>query len=526
MPENILAGLIGAGLIGLLIFQILRMVFKKYSISLTCIQKYSLKDIFSWMFKNSEMRKRILITVGILIILRLAFLIPLPGVDRTALKAFLSKMSTVGTFGMFIGGVRNQMRIFGLGLTTFFSSCLLIQLGSVFIPVLRRFSFGGERGRERISKYTYILTIILSVIQVYFLSMWLENLYVFGRVPIVSNPGLGFRLVTIATMTGAVMLLLFIASIINQYGIGNGVAVIAVSSIPLGIVSACYQTFIDARIKAMPAFFPLLAVVLFVGFIYGIFYVTRMAKIIEIKHESLEKNSIYFRPTIVGREPIGWGIGLLLLPVTIASFVNANWTHKFSTLFMEGSLVYIIIVPILIFLFTFLYSLIVFKTRYVGSLMGKYGYSLSDNTEESISEFLKHSMSKVLIITALFLIGINLIPNLASFLLKIPYSASGLIFGAGIVMTVGVFSDIVRQLEFFKDREASGINEWSICYIAFDGIEAKIKKGYLENKGITALVEPLRFTWGMPIRTMVDQYRIYVPVDRKEEARNLIIEKE
>ena len=108
-------------------------------------------------------------------------------------------------------------------------------------------------------------------------------------------------------------------------------------------------------------------------------------------------------------------------------------------------------------------------------------------------------------------------------ILKIPYLVATLIGGAGIITAVGVFSDVIRQLEFYKDKKESAIKNWSICYVAFDEIEAKIKSEFLKSKDILALVEPLRFTWGMPIRTMVDQYRIYVPADTKEEARNLII---
>jgi hypothetical protein len=108
-------------------------------------------------------------------------------------------------------------------------------------------------------------------------------------------------------------------------------------------------------------------------------------------------------------------------------------------------------------------------------------------------------------------------------LLKIPYSPANL-FSAGILLViVGVFSDIISQIGFFKDKFESGIKEWAICYVAFDEIEATIKSNYLKDQGIPALVEPLRFTWGLPIRTIVDQYRLYVPVNKNKEARDLLI---
>ncbi len=108
-------------------------------------------------------------------------------------------------------------------------------------------------------------------------------------------------------------------------------------------------------------------------------------------------------------------------------------------------------------------------------------------------------------------------------LLKMPYWIASLFCGTAVLLGVGVFADILHQAEFFKNRVDSGIKDWEVCYTAFDEFEAKIKAEFLRSKGIQGLIEPFRFTWGIPVRTMVDQYRIYVPFDKKEEARNLLI---
>ena len=90
------------------------------------------------------------------------------------------------------------------------------------------------------------------------------------------------------------------------------------------------------------------------------------------------------------------------------------------------------------------------------------------------------------------------------------------------MLIVGVIFDLTKQLEFYKAILDSGLDNWTVCYVASDEIEAEIKKSYLESKGIAALIEPLRFTWGLPIRTVVDQYRIYVAQEKKDQARELI----
>ncbi len=523
MPENYFMGLVGTAIGIFMVVMVVRVIFKKYSISLPLERGYLLKDIFSWMISDREMIKRLLITVGILIILRFAFLISLPGVDLSVLQDFFRRISRtqgMGIINMFSGGAFDRLTIFGLGLMPFFSSCGLIQLASIFIPRLRKLSFGGESGREKISKYTYVLTIILCIIQSYFISLWLENPARFEGMRIVTMSGLGFRLITMVTMTASVVFLLFIADIITRYGIGNGVAVIAVSYLPLRILSAGNQAFVLTKSSQL-SFPPFLLVILFCAIIYVIFNITNRAKAVEMQDQNSNKLSINFRPTIVANAPLGYAQSIILLPATIASFGSSLWASRLSSMLMRGHIIYIVAYAILIFVFTYLYALIVFSSKYIVNLMNRYGYSLV-STDKSNQDYLDDNMSKVLIISSLFLIGIAVIPDLAMSLLKIPYLMATLIGGAGVITAVGVFSDIVNQLVFYKNKKDSGIKDWVICYVAFDEIEAKIKSEFLKSKSIPALVEPLRFTWGIPIRTMVDQYRIYTPINKQEEARNLI----
>lgn len=523
MPENYFMGLVGTAIGIFMVVMIFRVIFKRYSVSLPLEQGYRLKDIFSWMVSDREMIKRLVITAGILIILRFAFLIPLPGVDLSVLQDFFRRISRaqgMGIINMFSGGAFDRLTIFGLGLMPFFSSCGLIQLASIFIPGLRKLSFGGETGREKISKYTYVLTIILCIVQSYFISLWLENPARFEGMCIVTMSGLGFRLITMATMTASVVFLLFIAEAITRYGIGNGVAVIAVSYLPLRILSAGNQAFILAKSSQL-LFPPFLLVVLFCVVIYLIFNITNRAKAIEIQDQNSNKISIYLRPSIVGYAPLGFAQIITLLPATIASFGSSLWGNHLSSMLMRGHIIYTVTYAVLIFIFTYLYAWIVFSSKYIHSLVSKYNYSLVEKYK-SDADYLDNHMSKVLIITALFLTGIAVIPDLTMSLLKIPYLMTTLIGGAGVITAVGVFSDILNQLVFFKNKKDSGIKEWTISYVAFDEIEARIKCEFLKNKGIPALVEPLRFTWGLPIRTMVDQYRIYTPINKQEEARNLV----
>jgi preprotein translocase subunit SecY len=518
-------GLVGIAIGSFLVIMILRTIFNKYGISVSSESSNSLKSILTWAAKDGEMRRRVLITVGTLVILRMAFLLPLPGINLEVLRDFLKRISTMqggSILMLFSSEGMGRLKIFALGLMPFFSSCIIVQLASAVIPRLRALSFGGENGRAIISKYTYIITIVLCIIYSFLISLWLENPVRFAGMRIVSMPGWSFRFICMATMTAAVMLLLFIAEVITRYGIGNGIAVIFVSIIPLRVFSAGKQLMAISQRRESSFYLIPLGIIL-IGVIYAIFFITNKTKTIEFQDNKSNKIFVHFRPTIIGVIPISFSQSMIFFPATLASFVSHPGFQRFASTLVRGHLLYDIAYVTLIVIFTYIYAAIIYNPKYILNITSKYGYTLIKSKNGKEEDYLDNNMLKVLIITVLFLIALALIHDLAMILFRIPYNIANLIGGIGIVCAVGVFSDIIRQLEFLKNRRESGITDWKICYIAFDEIEAKIKSEYLRSKGILALVEPLRFSWGMPIRTAVDQYRIYVPSEKKEEARNLII---
>lgn len=528
MGENLLFVLIITLAAMFLIFKILDLVFKKYSIALTSDKKYPVKELINLILWDKEVGMRVIITIAILVLLRIVFFIPLPGIDICALQRFLERISHAhgqGILSILPKKGFEQLTIFGLGLMPFLSSCVLIQLGSIFIPALRRYSFGGEAGRFRISKHTYIFTIALSIIQSFFLSLWLENSGTFQGFQLVSNPGVVFRVVTVLTMTASVIVLLLIAGLINRYGIGNGIALIAISQFPFNLIQVFHTMYIDVRVKSLIPAVPILAVVFFIIFVYAIFYLTRLKSRVEVKTKNPEKVSITFRPTLVGIAPAQLAVVLFMLPVTLGLLAANIETNRFlSSIFSRNSIFSMVIVPVLVVILTFLYSLIVFKPKYIANLLEQYGF-LPAGDSAGIENELRLNMSKVLAVTALFLVSMTLASHLAILIFGLSYRITGVLFGMGIAVVVGVFSDIVAQLGFFKDKKSLSIKEWGICYVAFDEIEAEIIKEYLKTKNIVSLIEPLRYSWGIPIRTIVDQYRIYVPLASKETARSLILEK-
>ncbi len=521
---NYFVSLIGLFLVLFVIGGMIRLFMKKYSFGLSLSQKYPVKDTLVWMFRNPETRKRLLITLGILIVLRVFFYIPIPGINISALKSFFSeiaKTSSVG-FSFFWGGAFTKLSVAALGMLPFISACVLLQLVSIIIPPLRRLSFRGEEGRNKLSNYTYVLTIILSLVSGLFLSMWLQNPANFRGFVIAPSAGPVFTLISTLTVTVGVIIFLLAAALINRYGIGNGIPIIIITSILFRAPHTISLAVQNLKSGKESSYLPFLWAIIFIAAAYFIFYITRLTRKLKIKGNDDKQASVSFRPTILGIIPLVLATNIIAFPASVNFFRGGPFLSTGA--YIGGEIFHYILFILLVPVFTYLYIYVVFTPKYLHRLLRKHNYSLAEvETGQKGSSF-KKSIWKVLSITALFLIGIYIIPKFVLTLFEVPsFTLTNLICGISLAIVVGVFSDIINQLEFFKDKDNSEAKDWDVCYIAFDEMEAEVKKNYLKDKGIEALIKPYRYSWGLPIRTIVDQYQIYVPASSKEEARKLIL---
>lgn len=488
--------------------------------------------ILSKILHDKGMIRKILFTLGIAIVYRLLVFIPIPGIDFRSLRMFFNNIARTqggtlfGVMNMFSGGAMQRLTILTLGLMPYFSSCILIMLLGAVTPFFRKYYVvGGQEGREKIVKGTYYLTIALSLIQAFFISLWLENPAHFQGLSLVVSPGWGFRIMTVVTLTAGVLLLLWLAKLINTYGIGNGVAILVLS----GII--CRFPFVISQLKffynqgtlAGDQLFFLM--VIFIVSIAVIWLISKSAqKIPVIYSNSNIKNSISLRFSWTGKVPIGFAQSILLFPATIATLSPS--LNKFASRIAQGGWLYTISYSILIFFFTYFFTAVLFRPQGISEKLKKYGCQIENvGLDKETAEFLDAKMTRNAMITALFLIAVAILPSIYSRLFRrVPYSAINIIGGITLIMMVGIFYDLRCQINaYFKMKENCSVDNWEVAYVAFDEIEAEIKKGFLETKGIPFVIEPLRFTWGMPIKTAVDQYRLYVPSTKVEELKEILV---
>jgi len=508
--------LIGLGLKKFLKKQLLPISLSELSPS----NRYSVKELLTFLINNKEMRIRLLITIGILIIVRLCAFIPHPGVDSRVLAMFFERVA--GKPSPFLSTLPDRVSVFSLGIMPFLSSCILIQILSVFIPALKKAASGGEGGRAQIARYSYGLTVALSLLQSYFMSLWLDNPAHFMGANILTIHGLSLKLITMATLTGGVLLLLFLADLINKYGIGNGIAMIFISGSLMHVLFRAYQCYYMYQEGHLGIVTILIILAIWAGALYLAFFFTRREKKIEVIEATTKREfTIPLRATWTGDVPIGFAESIYLFPFTLASIAATTSVQSVALDIMTNFWIKTIVMVVLIILFTYCYAVVIFRPKNIEDLLTKYNYSLK-SADKEIVQCLNGGLYKMLMIGALLLVIMPNVPEIAGYLLQIKESIVIVMRGSLILICAGVFFDLLSQIEFFYEKSKLSGKGLAVAYIAPDEIEARIKSEYLKSKSIDALVEPLRFTWGMPIKTAVDKYRIYTAADKVKDARMLI----
>src|SRR6202140_2344718 len=206
----------------------------------------SLKNIFT----VSDLRNRVLFTLGMLAVFRIGHHIPTPGVNTAALAEMARQLQNTmfGLYDMFSGGNLSRVTIFALGIMPYISASIILQLLTVVWPYLEKLSKEGELGRRKITQYTRYGTIVLSVVQSLGIAIYLERgTRIAGGLPLVYHPGLAFRLMTVLTLTTGTTFIMWLGEQITERGIGNGMSLIIYSGIVVGLPRAVLQTFDQMR---------------------------------------------------------------------------------------------------------------------------------------------------------------------------------------------------------------------------------------------------------------------------------------
>lgn len=422
------------------------------------------------LFKIEDLRKKVLFTLAIIVVYRIGTFIPTPGIDGHALSQFFAQMSRTpggtlfGIMGMFSGGALQKATIFALGIMPYISASIILQLLAVVIPALERLSKEGEEGRKKIIQYTRYGTVLLAILQTFFISLWLENPTQFGGLVIVPNPGWGFRLMAMLTMTTGTAFIMWLGEQVDQYGIGNGMSIIITAGIIESIPTALWQTVVlvspfDVSRQQLAYWKLVLMAAMLVGVIMGVVLIIQGQRKIPVQYaKQMRGHRMYggastYLPLRVNQAnviPIIFAQSMILFPATIAAFVPSEGFRRVTQSFSPGSLLYSVIYGLLIMFFTFFYTAITFSPPEISDNLQKYGGFIPGiRPGRNTAEYLDYVMTRVCLAGSVFLVVIALFPNIISSpkVLNVPFLVASFFGGTGMLIIVGVILDTMKTIE-------------------------------------------------------------------------------
>ncbi|PIU42383.1 MAG: preprotein translocase subunit SecY [Candidatus Omnitrophica bacterium CG07_land_8_20_14_0_80_42_15] len=420
------------------------------------------------LFKIPDLKKKILFTLALIGVYRVGAYIPTPGVDGAMLAQFFNNMSQTqggtlfGIMNMFSGGAMEKLTIFALGIMPYISASIILQLLVTIIPALERMSKEGEAGQKKMIQYTRYGTIILSVIQAFFIALWLENPARFQGLKIVEFPGWSFRILTVITLTSGTAFIMWLGEQIQEKGVGNGISLIITVGIISRIPTAMYQLmsllspFNPQRSQLQPFVLILMTVMLFVV-VAAVIVITQGQRKIPIQYAKRivgrkvyggQSTYIPLRVNQAGVIPIIFAQSIILFPATIAGLVANPMMQKIAGSLSRENIVYNVVYSTLIIFFCYFYTAITFNPINVSENMKKYGgFVPGIRPGRATAEYLDFIMTRITLPGAVFLAIIAIFPSIISGWLKIPYLVASFFGGTGLLIIVGVILDTMRQLE-------------------------------------------------------------------------------
>ncbi|HLW34718.1 MAG TPA: preprotein translocase subunit SecY [Chthoniobacterales bacterium] len=433
--------------------------------------------------KIPELRRRILFTLAVVVIVRLGAAITTPGVNQAVLQEwFRSALSdkqgqVAALLNLFSGGALENCAIFSLGIMPYISASIMMQLLSAVIPQLGRLA-REDGGRQKIMQYTRLMTVGLCIFQGYLLAISFQHPEAYRvalpgipetiarlGIPLVDDPGWVFRLVTVISLTTGTLLLMWLGDQITERGIGNGISLIItigiVARLPAALAQA-WKTFVPTAANGGTSQVNPAILVLMVAFLFIV-----IASVIAIT-QAVRKITVQYAKRVVGRKqyggntqymplkvnypgvmPIIFAWALLLFPNQIVSwaFPNSPTARQISEMLSTGWLHYLVLAA-MIFFFSYFWVATQFQPSQIADDLKKYGgYIPGVRPGKPTADFLDFTMTRLTFAGAIFLTLIAVLPSLLSQGLHVPTVTAQFFGGTSLLIIVGVILDTMRQVE-------------------------------------------------------------------------------
>jgi preprotein translocase subunit SecY len=406
-------------------------------------------------FKIPDLRNRILFTLAMLSIYRMGIFVPAPGVNREALSRFFADNSNTlfGLYDMFSGGALEQFSVFVLGIMPYITASIIMQVLKVAVPKLERISKEGQSGQNKITQYTRYMTLVIALVQSFSIAISLEQMKAGNGEDVVLNPGFGFEMMTVLTMTAGSCFVMWLGEQITDRGIGNGASLIItcgiIARLPLGIM----RVFQQVRMGEMN----LLHMVVLGGFMFAV-----IAAIVFVERGQ-RRITIQYAKRVVGRRVYGgqsthlplkvntagvippiFASSFLMFPATIGTFFDNTVFDTLTTALMPGAWLYNLTYVALIIFFAYFYTAITFNPVDVADNLKQHGgYIPGCRPGKETAERIEWLLTRLTAGGAIYLAVVCILPTILVTSYNIPFYFGG----TGLLITVGVSLQTVAEIE-------------------------------------------------------------------------------
>jgi preprotein translocase subunit SecY len=437
---------------------------------------------FTNTFKIPELRNRVIFTLILLVVVRIGAAITCPGVNASVIQAWFSSQvnnqsggTVAALFNIFSGGALENCAIFSLGVMPYISASIMLQLLTAVIPQLGKLA-KEDGGRQKIMQFTRYATIALCIFQGYLLALSFENPgsnpFLHGisdtiaklGIPLVSDPGWSFRIMTVITLTAGTMLLMWLGDQITDRGIGNGMSLIIsvgiVARLPAALIQA-WRTFVPAAGQQSSQVNPMVLVLMIAFLLFviaAVICVTQAQRRISVQYaKRVVGRKVYggqtqympLKVNYAGVMPIIFAQALLVFPSTIATmaFKGSDTALRIAAMLNDGWLHYLLY-GAMIFFFSYFWVATQFQPQQIAEDLKKYGgYVPGVRPGKPTADFLDFTMTRLTFAGAVFLTIIAILPQMLSHQLNVPYITAQFFGGTSLLIIVGVILDTMRQVE-------------------------------------------------------------------------------
>jgi len=420
----------------------------------------SVLDRFQNVFKIPELKRRVLFTLGILVVYRIGGHVPSPGIDAHALGEYLTAQSAgiFALYDMFTGGALGRATVFALGIMPYISASIIIQLMGATVPYFQRLQKEGEEGRQKINRLTRYGTLLICAGQSAGMSVWLQGLQTPSGYLVVPNPGLGFMLLTMLSFTTGTIFIMWLGEQITDRGIGNGISLIIyvgiIAIFPVAViqeitlVAAQNKTLIELLLTFILMFVVTMGAVLLTQGVRKI-PVQYAKRVVGRKVYGGQSTHIPLRINTAGVIPIIFAQALMFIPQTLFTFFpNSAFFANAQNWFSYQHPVYWLFYGTLIVIIAFFYTAVVFNPVDLAENMKKYGGFIPGiRPGKKTAEYVERVLGRVTFPGALGLAALSVLPYMLVRYFNLSVSMTDFFGGTGLLIIVGVALDTLQQME-------------------------------------------------------------------------------